>query len=72
MRKYVPHQYKAQKMCDKATLENGGTLESVPDQYKAHVMYNKAVDSYAHALEFVPDFYKSQKCVIKPPTFILL
>ena len=59
-------------MCDKATLENGGTLESVPDQYKAHAMYNKAVDSYAHALEFVPDFCKSQKRVIKPPTFILL
>ena len=72
MRTYVRHQYKTQKICDRATLENGGTLESVPDQCKTHAMHNKAVDSYAHALEFVPDFYKSQKCLIKPPIFILL
>ena len=29
--RYVPDQYKTQQMCDKAILENGGTLESVPD-----------------------------------------
>ena len=29
--RYVRDWYKAQQMCDKATLENGGTLKSVPD-----------------------------------------
>ena len=28
---YVPDQYKAQEVWNKAILENGGTLESVPD-----------------------------------------
>ena len=28
---YVPDQYKTQQICDKAILENGGTLESLPD-----------------------------------------
>ena len=32
--RYVPDQYKTQQMCDKADLENGGTLKSVPDCYK--------------------------------------
>ena len=32
--RYVPDQYKTQQMCDKATLENGRTLESVPNCYK--------------------------------------
>ena len=32
--RYVPDQYKAQLMCDKAILENGGTLKPVPDCYK--------------------------------------
>ena len=27
--RYVPDQYKTQKMCDKAILENGGTLKSI-------------------------------------------
>ena len=31
---YVPEQYKTQKMCGKAVLENGEVLESVPDWYK--------------------------------------
>ena len=30
-------------MCNKAILENGGTLESVPDQYKTRKMCDKAV-----------------------------
>ena len=30
----VPAQYKTQQMCDKAILENGGTVKSVPDYYK--------------------------------------
>ena len=29
--RYVRDWYKAQQMCDKATLENGGTLKFVPD-----------------------------------------
>ena len=32
---YVPDQYKPQQMCDKAILENGGTLNSVFDCYKS-------------------------------------
>ena len=37
-------------MCDKAILENDGTLKSVPDCSKNQEMYNKAVDNYPHAL----------------------
>ena len=32
-------------MCDKAILENDGTLESVPDCYKNQQMCDKAVDN---------------------------
>ena len=46
----VPDQYKTQQMCDKAILENGGTLESAPDCYKNQQMFDKAVDNYSHAL----------------------
>ena len=42
-------------MCDKAILENGGTLKSVPDCYKNQEMCNKAVDNYH------PECYKTQK-----------
>ena len=48
-------------MCNKAILENGGTLESVRDRYKTHEMCDKAADNYVHALEFVPDCYKINK-----------
>ena len=48
-------------MCNKAILENGGTLKSVPDCYKNHEMCNKEVDNYSHALEFVFECYKSQR-----------
>ena len=48
-------------MCDKAILENGGTLKSVLDCYKNQEMYNKAADNYPHALEFVPECCKIQK-----------
>ena len=48
-------------MCDKADLENGGTLKSVLDCYKNQEMYSKAVDNYPHALEFVTECYKIQK-----------
>ena len=61
--RYVPNQYKSQQMCDKAILENGGTLKSVPACYKNEEMCNKAVDNYPHASEFVPECYKTQKNV---------
>ena len=32
--RYVPDRSKSQQMCDKATLENGGTLKSFLDCYK--------------------------------------
>ena len=35
-------------MCDKAILENGGTLKSVFDCCKNQEMCNKAVDNYLH------------------------
>ena len=50
-------------MCDKAILENGGTLKSVRHCCKNQEMCNKAVDNYPHALEFVPECYKTQKNV---------
>ena len=46
-------------MCDKAVLENGGTLKSVPDRCQTQQMCDKAVDNYPHALEFVPECYKA-------------
>ena len=42
-------------MCDKAILENGGTLKSDPDFCKNQEMCNKAVDNYTYALEFVTE-----------------
>ena len=59
-------------MCDKAILENGGTLESVSDCYKNKKMCNKVVDNYSHALEFVLEYYKTKKCVIKLLILFLL
>ena len=47
--------------CDKAILENSGTLNSVPDCYKNQEMCNKAVDNCRHALELVPEWYKTHK-----------
>ena len=45
-RGYVPDQYKTQKLCDKAILENGRTLKSVPNCYKNQKMFDKAVANY--------------------------
>ena len=59
--RYVPERYKTQQICDKAILENGGTLKFLPDCYKIQEMYNKAVDNYPYVLEFVPERYKTQK-----------
>ena len=48
-------------MCAKATLENGGTFESVPNYYKNPRMYDRTVDNYYHALKSFPDCYRTQK-----------
>ena len=48
-------------MCDKATLENGGTLKSVPECCKNQEVCNKAVDNYPHALESILECCKTQK-----------
>ena len=45
--RYVPDRYKAQEICNKAILENGGKFESIPDQYKIQDMYDKTVDNHA-------------------------
>ena len=44
-------------MCDKAILENGGTLKPVPDCYKNQERCNKPVDNYPQALQFVPECF---------------
>ena len=59
-------------MCNKAILENGGTLKSTTDCYKDQEISDKAVENYPHALEFVPECYKTQTCVIKLLILILL
>ena len=48
-------------MCDKAILENFGTLKSVPDNYKNQEMCNKADYNCFLALEFVPECLMTQK-----------
>ena len=50
-------------MCDKAILENGGTLKSIHDCYRNQEISNEALDNYPHALEFVSGCYKTQKHV---------
>ena len=59
--RYVSDQYKTQQMCDKAILENGGTLKSVTDCYKNQEMYNKAVDNYPYVFNFVPECFLTQE-----------
>ena len=61
--RYVPDQYKTQKICNKAFLENGGTLNPIADCYRNQEMCNKAVDNYPHLLGFVPKCYTTQKNV---------
>ena len=63
--RYVPDQYKTKEMCNRAIIENGGTLKSVPNRYETHEMCNKAVNNYIHALEIVPDLYRLPKCVLE-------
>ena len=50
-------------MCDKAILENAGTLEYFSYCYKNQGMRNKAIENNLHALEFVSQCYKTQKNV---------
>ena len=71
--RYVPDQYKTQQTCDKAILENGGTLKSVPDCFKDQQLCDKAVDNYSHTLgdkvadthpstiQLVLEWYKTQE-----------
>ena len=49
---YVPDPYKTQQKCNKAILENAGTLESILDWKKTQEMCDKVVDIYAHASHF--------------------
>ena len=70
--RYVPNQYQNQQICDKAILENGGTLESAPDCYKNQQMCDKSVSNNPHALVVFPDCYMTQKCVTKLSILILL
>ena len=65
-------QYKAQEICDRVILENGGTLMFIPDFYKNKKMCNKAIDDYPHALELFSDCLKSQKIRNKASILILL
>ena len=46
-------------MCNKAVLENRGTLYSVYDCYKNQEICNKAAKNYSRALEFVTERYKT-------------
>ena len=71
--RYETYWYKTQQICDKAVLENGGTLESVPDRYKTQKYVIKTfVIIHVYALEFAPDCYKTEKCLINPSILILL
>ena len=59
--RYVPDRYKTQEMCEKAILENGGTLVCPWLLQKS----KNDVDNYVHALESVPDCYKTQELYVK-------
>ena len=48
-------------MCDKAILENAGTLKYVSGHYKNQEMFNKVDENYPH----VPECYKTQRYVLK-------
>ena len=59
--RYGSDQYKTQQMCNKATSENGGTLNSAPDSYKNQAMSNNVVDRYLHLLKFFSEYFMPQK-----------
>ena len=54
--RYVPDQYKTQRMCGKSFLKNGPTLMSV-----IKYVIKQLIITYPHALEFVLECYKTQK-----------
>ena len=71
--RYDSDQYKTQQMCNKATSENGGTLNSAPDSYKNQAMSNNVVDRYLHLLKFFSEYFMThKKCVIKLLILIFL
>ena len=59
--RYVPDQYETNQICEKAILENDGTLKSVPDCYKNREMCNKSINNYPHPLEYVLECFMTQK-----------
>ena len=59
-------------MCDRAILENAGTLKSVPDPYKTQEMCHKDIDNYPHALEFVSEYYKTPTISITKLLILIL
>ena len=65
--RYIPDQYKTQKINDKVILENLFLTAKKNQQ-----MSNKAVKNYPHALEFVPECYKTHKMCDKAVNTILL
>ena len=68
----VPDQYKTQQMCDKAILENGGTLESAPDCYKINKCLIKLliITLMYYNLSLIAISLKT--CVIKLPILMIL
>ena len=48
-------------MCDKAVLENRGTLEPVPDWCKIQQVCDKSALENGVMLESAPDWYKTQQ-----------
>ena len=58
--RYVPGRYELNK-CEKAIIENGGTLNYFPDFYKNQKMSSETVDNYPHVWEFVSDCLMTQE-----------
>ena len=48
-------------MCDKATLENDGSVKTVHGCYKSQKIRNKAGNNYYHTLKFVSESFMTQK-----------
>ena len=57
--KYVPDQYKTQKMCDEAVIDNSSSLQYIPDWFVrgdwVHMWY---VDSEYHDYDNEVNFFK--------------
>ena len=61
--KFVPDDFKTQRMCERAVEDEPETLEFVPDHIKAQEMCDKAVEEDPCALEFVPDWFVTHQQV---------